>query len=99
MKTWIPWTLRPEHRDSIEARHLRTLAQAAEQRPTKYRSRRGSAIQWATRIVEQDQDITYCDETGFVYKTADPADWYLKELLDAAQRYVLQLTQLDELGE
>lgn len=99
LKRWIPWRVAAEHHDTQEARHLRFLAQAAEQVPTKYRSHRGMAIQWAARLVAEGKDVDYRRDMGFLIITANPQEWHLRTLLDAAQRFVAGLPQLDDLGE
>lgn len=97
-REWIPWTVAERHHHSSIHQRLGFLTQAAQERDTPSRLSRAQAIRWATKTIEQDLDVTYSSGEGFILIPANPDDWYLRRLLDAALRYVLSLPQLDELG-
>jgi hypothetical protein len=95
LSRWIPWTVAIEHHDDPTGRKIRILAQAADGRDTRHRSRRGATIVWAKMQVEAGMDVTYDRETGWAIVEADPSDWYLRGLLRAAEEYVLNLPSID----
>lgn len=99
LSEWIPWTVTREHHGRAVARHLRLLAQAAEGRNPKKRLPRGKAVKWAQGLVDGGLDVTYSPSVGWGTKRANPQDWYIRRLLEAAQRHILSLPQLDDLGE
>jgi len=99
LSEWIPWKVTREHHSMRVARRLRLLAQAAEGREPAERLERGKAIQWARCVVADGRDVTYSPEAGWGWKRADPADWYIRRLLEAAERRILDMPQLDGLGE
>jgi hypothetical protein len=100
-RDWIPWTIAAEHHSDEVGRKLRRLAQAADGRDTPMKGRRGNAVQWATRLVERRRDVAYSREKGFSIVIVSPhaETWYLKDLLEAANRFIKTLPQLDDLGE
>lgn len=103
LSRWIPWSIAVEHHDDPTGRKIRILAQAADGRDTKHRSRRGATIVWAKTLVEAGKDITYDRESGYAIVDASPDDWYLRGLVRAAERYILNLPPVelpaDDLGK
>lgn len=86
---WIPWgPLKPEHHDSLQYRYLVMLSTAAQHVETNEAYTRSSAIGWALELVEAGQDLTYDYDRGWILITADPSDWHMKRLYDAAQAFV-----------
>ncbi|GGO13017.1 hypothetical protein GCM10010116_26220 [Microbispora rosea subsp. aerata] len=90
LSRWIPWSGRiaREHHNDPTLRKLRYLAAAADCRPTQYEMKRAQAVRWARGLVEDGLDITYSREIGFQVAAADPGDWVLKRVLDAAMKYL-----------
>lgn len=99
LSEWIPWKITREHHGQAVAKRLRLLAMAAEGRNPRKRLPRGKAVQWAKALVARKMDVTYSPEDGWGTKRADESDWYLRRLLEAAERHILSLPQLDDLGE
>lgn len=97
LSAWIPWAYLPEHHNAAILRNMRRLAQAAEQRDTRYPGKRAAAIQWARQVVAEDRDVAYDQRRGF-YLTPVKArrKWHIQALLLAAERYVSNLPQLDD---
>lgn len=92
---WVP-PLATEHRTDPTTRKLQYLAQAAEGVDTKYKIKRGYAVQWARALVAEGKDVTYSQIHGFRV-VRHGREWYLKTLLDEAERFITGFDHVSEL--
>lgn len=84
---WIPWPKISEADYNHNTyRYLTMLSQAAQGVPTEHAHLRASAVHWAEGLLDRGMDVTYRQKWRVV--PADPADWHLRRLYDAASAYL-----------
>lgn len=95
-REWIPWKVRAEHNGGVEMVNLRALSTAVQRPQTDRRYRLKSALNWARSHLQGQMDITYDPEHGFRAVPADPENWRLMDLYNAALAALATLPPLDD---
>ncbi|GAA1276618.1 hypothetical protein Psi02_00400 [Planotetraspora silvatica] len=80
----LPWKLTREHSQSGPATNLRNLSAVAQGR-TIPKEKLNTALRWASRLVDNDLDVTYDPERGFQEAPARGSSHIAMVLAEAEQ--------------